>query len=128
MGINAARALDTADSVVAPHVHDLAAQSVDLHLDLVAAGVAALDLPNTVVELDLLDGGDTPGEGHIAHVIDGEVWAPAEVVSKPPESAKRTIHKNRRMMVPLFKIGDDGWLARAYIEGRIVPSPVSCRD
>jgi hypothetical protein len=32
------------------------------------------------------------------------------------------------MMVPPFKFGDDGRLARAYIEGRIVPSPVSRRD
>jgi len=73
VGINAARALDTADSVVAPYLHDLAAQGVDLHLDLMAASVAALDLPHTVVELDLLDGDDAFVEGHVAYVIDGEM-------------------------------------------------------
>ena len=75
-GINAACPLDTVrgrNSVLAPHLHDLAAQSVDLHLDLVATSVAALDLPHAVVELDLLDGDDTPVEGHVANVIDGEV-------------------------------------------------------
>ena len=38
-----------------------------------AASIAALDLPDTVVELDLLDGGDAPGEGHVVYVIDGEM-------------------------------------------------------
>ena len=38
-----------------------------------AASVAALDLPDTVVELDLLDGDDAPGEGHVAYLIDGEM-------------------------------------------------------
>ena len=38
-----------------------------------AASVAALDLPDTVVELDLLDGGDAFVEGHVAYVIDGDM-------------------------------------------------------
>jgi hypothetical protein len=39
----------------------------------VAASVAALDLPDAVVELDLLDGDDALGEGHVADVVDGKV-------------------------------------------------------
>ena len=69
-----------------------------------AARVAALDLPNAVVELDLLDGDDAPREGHVAYVIDAEVLGAAAVVSNAPESAKRTIHKNRRMTGSLFEV------------------------
>jgi hypothetical protein len=53
--------------------------------------------------------------------------APAWTGSEAAKSERVTIHKNRRMMVFLSKIGGDGRLAQAYIEGRIVTSPVSSR-
>jgi hypothetical protein len=38
-----------------------------------AALIAALDLSDAVIELNLLDGDDALVEGHGAHVLDGEV-------------------------------------------------------
>ena len=91
-----------------------------------AASVAALDLPDTVVELDLLDGDDASVEGHVAYVVDGEVLGAG---SSGQGGGCRKGEKNdpQESMVHPFKIGDDRRLARAYIGGRIMPSPVSGR-
>jgi len=50
-----------------------AAPNIDLHLDLMAPSVLALDLLDSLVELDLLDLNDALVEGHIARIRDGEV-------------------------------------------------------
>ena len=59
------RAARSLPSVVAPELDDLAASGIHLHLDLVPAVVAALDLPDAVVGLArqrplIVAGGLTP--------------------------------------------------------------------
>jgi hypothetical protein len=70
--------------LVALELDDLATPGVDLHLDLVTARIIAFDLPETVIELDLLDLHDPLVEGHLANVLNvhwpGEAgWASARL-------------------------------------------------
>ena len=58
--------------LVALEFDDLARSGLDLHLDLVPARIIALDLPETVIELDHLDLDDPLVEGHLADVLDGQ--------------------------------------------------------
>jgi hypothetical protein len=55
-----------------------------LHLDLMTARVAAFHLPEAVVELDFLNCDDAPGEGHVAHVVDGEVLGQLQPRARRP--------------------------------------------
>ena len=58
--------------LVALEFDDLARSGLDLHLDLVPARIIALDLPETVIELDHLDLHDPLVEGHLADILDGQ--------------------------------------------------------
>ena len=73
-GVSGARHLGGAVALglVAAELDDGAAARVDFHLDLVAGRVLAFDLPDAIVELDLLELHDALGEGHVAHLLDAD--------------------------------------------------------
>jgi len=56
--------------LVALKLDDLAALSLDLHFNFVAACVLAFDLPDAVIELDLFDLHDSLVERHEPDVFD----------------------------------------------------------
>jgi hypothetical protein len=69
-----------------------------------ATRIAALDLPDAVIELGLLDGDDALVEGHAAHhVLDCEVRGISDGWQQGCGQEERAIHKNPHITKPVFQ-------------------------